>query len=481
MSESTEVIDATEAEPAPPVDVTAAAGDEALAAEVVHLPARIDTPMVPGLDMPIVPAREEMRGLAEMAVTLCQARALPDALRDKPADVFLILLTARDLAVSLTTALREFHVIDGKVTTSPKVRMAMVRQQGIGRIWPHQGPRPLVDPETGAQKLAADGEPMWRLCECGNEHGDNDADAATWHAERADQPGTIFSSTFTHAMASAIIVKGNDTLADKNNWRNYPDRMCSWRSLGYLMDDAFPEVGTGLYSPDEMGAVTDEEGLPVIDLDQTTPLVGQRHKRGQRGGRARNDQGAETPANPADLIDLGKRIGVLPAAAVVVLKELWKAKELPSLADLLHRHTVIAKALVESIEKRARKGEWGEWAPPSTQDAHVAPDAPPAPSGDDPAPDATEAATGDPGVPDAPSADVDDPVAAIVEKVKHMSKITVDAELTSRAMPTTGNEAARRKRLAEVLLAESEAPFDDTPAGDAGQATLLDAGDAAKA
>jgi len=83
----------------------------------------------------LFPERLEMNDLASMAVTLAFADLVPKPLRGKPNDVFMVLLTARDLGVRVTTALREFHVIDGKLTLSPKVRLAMVNEQGAGKGW----------------------------------------------------------------------------------------------------------------------------------------------------------------------------------------------------------------------------------------------------------------------------------------------------------------------------------------------------------
>lgn len=204
------------------------------------VPYQRPTPLVPGLDIPIIPAHQEMQGMAAMAVTLAGAAAVPAPLRGKPNDVFQILLSARDLGVAVTTAIREFHVIDGRVTLSPKVKLAMVNERGRREGW-------AVWPEPG-----------------------NDAESATWHATRADRPGVQFSSTFT--MDEAKSIDGGKLVA-KNNWKNYPKRMLSWRALGYLLDDVFPEVGTGLYSPDELGAMTDEEGN-VIDVASTEALPG---------------------------------------------------------------------------------------------------------------------------------------------------------------------------------------------------------------
>lgn len=400
MPTADDVIDVTpeDAQPDPTAAAQAAAdeaqqlADEAFeearrvreAAAIDVRPSGAVAKTLPGTDLGIIPAAAEMDALAQLAVTLSAAAAVPDALRNKPNDVLLILLTARDVGVALTTAIREFHIIDGKVTLSPKVKLAMVRQHGHGKVYPHQAPRMVVDTETGEERR--------RLCPCGAEDGPNDDARATWHAERADEPGILHTSTFTLEMAARVRAKEGGkviTLAEKSTWKQYPQRMLSWRALGYLLDDVFSEVGTGLYSPDELGAVTDEEGAPIIDvIGQASPLAGTVAPRGH-GPKA---EAEDPPASAEFLDDLEARIKALPAPAVAEVRALWTRERedgtpnLPAFRTLRARQQAKADGLVKSIEARAAKGEWADAVDASA--AEEAAQAPQAPSDEAPAPDA---------------------------------------------------------------------------------------------
>lgn len=334
----------------------------------VHRPAA----MIPGQSIPIIPQHAEMQGLAAMAVTLAAAEAVPAALRNKPNDVFQILLTARDLGIAVTTGIRELHVIDGKVTVSPKLKLAMVNERGRVEGW-------AVWPDPA-----------------------NDAVRAVWHATRRDRPGVAFSYEFTMAEAkNAGTGKGTGKLAEKDNWKNYPKRMLSWRALGYLLDDTFPEVGTGLYSPDEMGAMTDEEGH-VIDVASTEALPGTKAPRGH---------GPQPPAEGDQLwseIDLAEfealhlrvqRLVATAPDAAAELSRLWRdsANPLPPIAELSKRQSIRAKALVTGIENRVRKGdEWGPEAKAAFEAGTVTPE------GDERAPTAASDAPTVPGGGDSP-------------------------------------------------------------------------------
>lgn len=404
-----------DAVPAPAAELVPHVPEQAIAANGAKI--------IPGTDLTVVPQMNELDVLAQMAVTIAAATTAPRALQGKPNDVFMVLLTARDLGVSLTTSIREFHVIDGKVTLSPKVRKAMVNQRGIGRIW--------ADP-------------------------DNDATHATWYGIRNDLPGVTSASTYTIEMAGRVKAKEGGqsiTLAEKSTWQQYPERMLSWRALGYLLDDVFSEVGTGLYSPDELGAVTDEEGVPIIDVVGSSAPV-----RGTQAPRGHNAPPPPPPAMAAekDLLDLRTRITRIrdhsPEARDAMMA-MWTEDDgngkprLPPTKDLLAKQVTVARAVVTSVEARCKKGEWGEWNPA---------DAPPAPGADDPAPTPTADATRAPAAPqgaEKPGRREFTP-GEIEEFVKAMKPADLDLELTAAALATTGNVTARRQRLVAHLIAQ---------------------------
>lgn len=399
--------------------------------------------MIAGTELPVVPGDHEVAAIAQMAVTIAAATTAPAALKGNPNDAFMVLLTARDVGVGLTTAIREFHVIDGKVTLSPKVKLAMVRQQGAGKVYPHQAPRQVL----------VDGEWVTKRCPCGEEGPANSDTEATWHAERADEPGILHTSRFTIEMAQRVKAKEGGakiTLADKSTWKQYPQRMLSWRALGYLLDDVFSEVGTGLYSPDEMGAVTDDDGVPVIDVvGHAEPVRGTNAPRG-------HNQPPPPPPEPAsmeDMTELSERIAALgnvPKARAALIA-LWTAKRedtdvpaLPKLPDLLASQVSKAKAMVLSVEQRVERGEFA-----TDDDGGPAADAvePPPDSEVDPAAEpAPDAADGD----TAAGSLLDQMLAAVAK----MDRTEVVAELKERKLKASGATWEMQERLADAIRAE---------------------------
>lgn len=432
------------------------------------------TPLVPGHDIPIIPAAGELRDLAAMAVTLAGALAVPKPLQGRPNDVFQVLLSARDLGVAVTTAMREFHVIDGRVTLSPKVKLAMVNERG-GRegwaVWP--------DPS-------------------------NDAERATWYATRRDRPGIEFRSGFSWEMAKgAGMVSGpcfprdhaaGQTCKCKANWKMYPERMVSWRALGYLLDDVFPEVATGIYSPDELGGMTDEQGN-FIDVASTEPLPGTSAPRGhnQPPPPLLIDSDADAHAELVRRLDAIKAAGDEPRDA---LKLLWQERDdndvprLPPIAQLPARQHSRAKALVASIEQRISKGEWGDDVKAAHEKAlSDAVSAAETPEGDDSAETADEPADAaasstdalagaeqyehevaesadarraraaqvarDAGLTPPASWSSDTELAQLVAtEVKAMELSDVLTQLAERQIEPKGNPQHQRKQLAELLYAE---------------------------
>jgi len=308
-------------EPAPPPTSTedpVEAPESAAGGEVVPFhPSPEATPeIVVGTDP--MPTGVELRDIAATAVTLARAGVIPDALRGKPNDLFAVLLTARDLGVALTTAIREFHVIKGRVTLSPKVRLAMVNQVGQTKGWE-------VWPDPG-----------------------NNAEVATWHAIKN---GRAHRFTLTMAeMQDVIDLETKKALVDKQNWKSYGRNMLKWRALGYLLDEVFPEVGTGIYSPDEMGAVTDEDGN-YIDVDAVPAFDGM--------------AGADRTASRDAMDSIAARIKALPDPARKELGEEWQRWDYPKIAQLRQSQVGGVNGLLDRIEAKVAAGGYPATAEPA--------------------------------------------------------------------------------------------------------------------
>lgn len=396
-------------------------------------------------DLPVIPQASEATQIAQLAVTLAAAGACPSAIRGKPNDVFLVLLSARDLGVSLTTAMREFHVIEGKVTLSPKVKLALVRQSGLGKIWPE---------------------------------GSNNAEGATWHATRHDLPGQQISSTFTWADAQlAHLVdsrcspyehwKGSGSGRNsaecfcKTNWKTYPARMLSWRAAGYLLDDVFPEVGTGLYSPDELGAVTDAEGEP-IEVKASEPLPGM--KGGRAGGRGSAASDEPERITPEEARDLRARTEISKAhpEARQDLGAWWAERGFPKIEELHVGQVKILEAKLSQLE-----GRYGLEAKPAGADEAAAQQAAPeSPAAAEEPQAAAEEPAADQGGQEAPiparedahlaaggslaGGPADGDVAGwLIEQAGAMTSAKIKGEWTAAGLePPSGNVQAQRKAWA---------------------------------
>lgn len=313
----------TDLEPAPPALTDA---DLERVAELADAIGRV----------PDVPSGDEVRQLASLAVIATAAGNVPKPLRGKPNDAFMVMLEGRALGMAPTTALRMLHVIDGTVTVPPKVKLALIRQRGLGEVWPEPG---------------------------------NNATGATWHARR-DGRVTSYTFTWADAQAAGLIEWGCDpgqhrrgtkgySCTCKDNWRSYGARMVSWRALGYLLDDVFPDVGTGLYAADELGAVTDEDGNPLDVTSWETPA-----------GLTR--PAAAVPAAPVPMADDAtvaglwlrvQRLMVLAGDEVPVLKGWWKDAGHPPLEPgrLPERLVQVVGARLTMHERKVDAAELERW------------------------------------------------------------------------------------------------------------------------
>lgn len=169
------------------------------------------------------------------AERLAQAGLLPQAYRQQPANVLLIVEQAEALGIPFASALNGIHVIDGKPTISPALMSGLVRRAG--------------------HKLRVTG---------------NDTRAVA-EIVRADDPDFTFRSEWTLERAKQA------GLAGRGQWSKYPAAMLKARAISEVCRDACQEVLAGVYTTEELDgdvAVTadgDVVAVAVVDDQPFTP------------------------------------------------------------------------------------------------------------------------------------------------------------------------------------------------------------------
>lgn len=150
----------------------------------------------------------------DLADRLAAAHLLPAALRQKPADLLLIMLHGRDLGLSVSQALRGLHVVEGKVVLSADLMLAMC----------------LKRPDICES---------FRLLESTDQR-------AVYEAKRRGQPAVTLAWTIKQAQDAG--------LAGRGNWKGYPAAMLRARCIAALARATFPDLLFGVYDTDELAS-----------------------------------------------------------------------------------------------------------------------------------------------------------------------------------------------------------------------------------
>jgi len=138
-----------------------------------------------------------------------------------PEKALIIIQKGRELNIPPLEALSSINVIQGKPSVSPQLMLALARRTGQ-----------LHDIQM---KITNDG--------------------ATVTITRTGQ------SPYTTMFG---VVEATDMgLINKDNWKKQFGIMCQWRALAANLRITFPDAISGLYTPDEAGAIMDEEGALV--------------------------------------------------------------------------------------------------------------------------------------------------------------------------------------------------------------------------
>lgn len=176
---------------------------------------------------PSVPTAADMQASVRYAEHLALSGLLPTAYRQKPANVLYAIEYGRMIGLAPMAAITGVHVIEGKPSASAALISALVRRAG--------------------HKLRVRG----------------DAKSAWCQIVRCDDPDYAFEVTFTMEDARAA------KLTNKEVWQKYPAAMLKARAISQCARDACEEALFGLhYTPEELGREVDEEGLPVVSVEQ---------------------------------------------------------------------------------------------------------------------------------------------------------------------------------------------------------------------
>lgn len=237
---------------------------------------------------PELPGRDEFLTLAMTARVLSMSPGVKKGYRNNPHLCLQAILIGRELGIGPTTALEMIDPIpEGRggeddddrsssrsaakgyrLTMTPKLLNARLQQLGLGRMVPIQRNAAGVVLEClgpDNQPLGPPAEFLW-----------SDAQAA--HLAGGQCVPSEDGRSIVHS--KAWDGKGRPGCGCKSTYYSYPKRMLSHRATGFAADDYYPGARLGLYSPDEVGAITDAEGNAIDPAKVAVP------------------EGFETPALP---------------------------------------------------------------------------------------------------------------------------------------------------------------------------------------
>ena len=182
--------------------------------------------------------------LAEMtprdAWLFCESLAdtplLPDAYRNRPASVLWAMEYGRALGLDVVTTITTIHVIKGKPSQSADLMLSRTRSAG--------------------HKVRIRQEP-------------GQCTVSIWRSDDPDFENTI-TWTYDDAVTAGLCEMRNNrpysrsSKGEPQSWEKYPRAMLRARAISECVRTACPEVLHGaIYTPEELGARVDNEGLPV--------------------------------------------------------------------------------------------------------------------------------------------------------------------------------------------------------------------------
>lgn len=179
-------------------------------------------------------SRDDWSVMLEQATMLVKTNFLPKDV-NTPEKAVAIMLKGRELNIPPMHALSTIAVIQGKPTVSPELMAALVERD--------YGSNALIVEETNPERCVVS------CCKPG------------WDKRR------VVSFSMQEAIAAG--------LPNKNpTWKTYPEAMLRSRAISKACKTHFQASIGGMYTPEEMGAVVNEDGAyEALPTDQALPGV----------------------------------------------------------------------------------------------------------------------------------------------------------------------------------------------------------------
>lgn len=177
----------------------------------------------------------EPRNFAELkdaCITLFQSRLLPKAITSVEAAVY-IAVRGRELGLSLGQSFAAIHIIDGKTVLSGDLIAARVRRSKACKSWR------IV--KFTSEEVAISTQ----------RHDDSEPTTLSWTMADAKRAG----------------------LDSKDNWRKFPRAMLRARCSAELARAVYPEEALGMYDPDELPSVANDNAAAVARVEYDVAIV----------------------------------------------------------------------------------------------------------------------------------------------------------------------------------------------------------------
>lgn len=184
-------------------------------APVTAAPAAIQKP--PRQPLAFLPANlDDAWRISEM---LAKSGILPDALKGRPHDILVTVMTGTELGLSPMAAIRDIYVVKGKGYMSALLKVSLVKQS----------------PECE----------YFRCIESTDKK-------AVFETKRRNEGITKFEYTIDDAIRADLVGKSKKAEAGKDNWEKNPKLMMRRRCSSELCDEVYPDVVRGIGNRDDV-------------------------------------------------------------------------------------------------------------------------------------------------------------------------------------------------------------------------------------
>lgn len=249
----------------------------------------------------------------------------PDYTKGKPEAIVLVLQHGMEVGLTVTQSLQQVVPVNGLISIKGDGAKSLILSSGMCDIWTEKTSGKIDDGSYAVEIYS--------------KRKDGKEKTTTFSVSDAQRAGLYYTDHQLSEMEKTDYGKKKAYAYKFGPWYKYPTRMCSYRAIGFISRDLYPDVLSGMVTTEEALDLPTEEGTITIPTGKGKEMT---MKEGQQALlQTQSETISQSVVSKIDKANNGKPKESIQEAEIVpdnppaeeVKPKIWTAEELTEMKD----------------------------------------------------------------------------------------------------------------------------------------------------